>query len=80
MTRQHRWLLLVAGLCATVTVGPGCDRSCSKLADQLCERAELYNEKNADELCERWRERTKRVGGETCQAALRTLDRDRVVP
>lgn len=69
-----------AGLLALVAFGPGCDRSCSKLADQLCERAELYKEKNADELCERWRERTKRVGSETCQAALRALDRDRVLP
>lgn len=69
-----------AGLVALAALGAGCDRSCSKLADQLCERAEQNNEKNADELCERWRERTRRVGAETCQAALRTLDRDRGSP
>ncbi|MBM4344307.1 MAG: hypothetical protein FJ100_13135 [Deltaproteobacteria bacterium] len=71
---------LCAVLLAFAVCGAACDRSCSKLADQLCERAELYREKNADELCERWRERTRRVGSETCQAALRTLERDRVLP
>lgn len=67
--------LLLAGL-ALLGLG-GCDRSCSRLADRLCEQASLSGDKNAAEQCELWRARTKRVSKESCQAALRRLDQQR---
>ena len=75
-TTAKTWLLMtIAALAVTAT---GCDRSCSKLADKLCERASLSNDKNPAELCDTWRDRTKRVSVETCQNGLRLLERDRL--
>lgn len=75
MTRSLPALVVLCG--AVLALGTGCDRSCSKLADKLCERVSLSNDKNPAEQCDKWRERTKRVAPQTCQAALRTLQQDR---
>lgn len=66
-------LLAVLALLAS----SGCDRSCSRLADRLCEQASLSGDKNAAEHCEAWRARAKRVSRESCQAALRRLDQQK---
>jgi hypothetical protein len=55
----------------------GCDRSCARLAEQLCEQASMSNAKNADEICETWRTRVSRVSPTTCQGALRRLGQQR---
>lgn len=66
-------------LVVAVAVAPllGCDRSCAKLADRLCEQVSLSNAKNADEQCEAWRARTRRVSPSTCQSTLRLLQEPR---
>jgi hypothetical protein len=68
-----RWLLTV-GAWAVVVALSGCDRTCEKLADRLCEQASLANDKNAASQCEAWRERTSRVPSAACAGALQRLD------
>jgi hypothetical protein len=67
--------LLLAAL--VLLASSGCDRSCSRLAERLCEQASLSGDKNAAEHCEAWRSRAKRVSKESCQAALTRLDQQR---
>lgn len=68
------WFAVVLGV--AVQLG-GCDRSCSRLADKLCEQASMSGDKNAEENCESWKARTKRVSKESCQAALKHLELQR---
>lgn len=49
---------------------PACDRPCKRLAERLCERS------GDEELCEQWKIRTSRVPESTCEAGLRTLDKE----
>lgn len=74
-SRALRSLTLVAALAlGSLTLLGGCDRSCARLADKLCEQASLAGDKTADEQCESWKARTKRVSKESCQAALKHLE------
>ncbi|MEY3012110.1 MAG: hypothetical protein RIT45_845 [Pseudomonadota bacterium] len=67
---RRRWLTLsVLGMLIAAT-GAGCDRPCKRLADRLCERS------GDDALCEQWKVRTSRVPDSTCEAGLRTLDKE----
>ncbi len=77
MAQQSRNCLVLVLLAVLAVAASGCDRSCGKLADKLCERVSMSNDKNPAEQCEKWRDRTKRVSPQTCQAALRTLEQDR---
>lgn len=67
------WALVLGG----ATMLGGCDRSCSRLADKLCEQASMSGDKNAEEHCESWKARTKRVSKESCQTALKHLELQR---
>lgn len=69
--------VLVALAVAGTALLSGCDRSCPRLADKLCEQASLSGDKNADEQCEAWKARTKRVSKESCQTALKHLELQR---
>ena len=63
--------LMVAGLCSLGLTA--CNNPCEDLANRLC------NAPGCDPTqCERWHERTARVPTETCEAGLRSLDRERV--
>ncbi len=72
------WLVRATALafCCASLLG-GCDRSCSRLADKLCEQASTSGDKNAEESCEAWKARSKRVSKETCQAALKHMELQR---
>lgn len=60
-------MLLLIGCIAWL---PACDRPCKRLAERLCERS------GDDEICEQWKLRTSRVPESTCEAGLRTLDKE----
>jgi hypothetical protein len=71
-TFARRLIHTVAAI--TLMVGTAsCKSPCDELAARLCVQAD-----NDSELCARWQDRAKRVPTETCEAGLRTLDRDRV--
>ncbi len=51
----------------------GCSNPCEELANRLCATPGCEPMQ-----CDRWHERTARVPTETCEAGLRSLDRERV--
>ena len=71
------WALRIAVVVLSLAAVGGCDRSCSRLADKLCEQASTSGDKNAEEQCESWKARTRRVSKESCQVALKQLDLQR---
>jgi len=75
VTATGRTVRAAAAVLVVAALG-GCDRSCAKLADRLCERASLSGDKNAAEQCDKWRDRARRVSKETCQAGLRALEQE----
>jgi hypothetical protein len=64
--RRGAILALLVGLMAVV----GCVDPCQELANRLC------GQSKSDQACERWQARTKRVDKSTCEAGLRTLDKE----
>lgn len=60
------WAALCVGLAA-------CSNPCKDLANRICASPGCDAAQ-----CERWHDRTARVPTETCEAGLRSLDRERV--
>ena len=71
--RRLRMLaVLLAGLALSLA-SVGCSNPCEDLANRLCATPGCEPAQ-----CERWHERTGRVPTETCEAGLRSLDRERI--
>jgi len=62
--------ILMLAICAA---SAGCSNPCEDLANRLCASPGCEAAQ-----CERWHERTGRVPTETCEAGLRSLDRERI--
>ncbi|MCO4761071.1 MAG: hypothetical protein KC502_06170 [Myxococcales bacterium] len=70
----ERKALLRLLICAFVmAMLAGCKSPCEQLADRLCTARGVKMDK-----CTEWQTRTGRVSPETCEHALRMLDRERI--
>ncbi len=66
------WAAILASVFCLLFTG-GCSNPCEELANRLCATPGCEPAQ-----CERWHERTGRVPTETCEAGLRSLDRERI--
>lgn len=68
--RSAAFIGLLMGLLVLLA---GCESPCQRLSERLCASRGVKGEQ-----CTAWEERTQRVTPETCEAALRMLDRERI--
>ena len=74
LRRSLKRFVVVLLLAAASGLGlSACSDPCEELANRLCASPGCEAAQ-----CERWHERTARVPTETCEAGLRSLDRERV--